>query len=133
MSILNAITNMFASKGSSSNELESVLSWVESQNGISGILEKMKQHGFGAMVESWLSDKENLSILPEQVLSFIDTPELDKLAKTCGIDLPSAAGLVAKYLPLLADGFSSSGTLSSGATGNFLAEGLSLLQGKMNN
>ncbi|RJT35128.1 YidB family protein [Rahnella woolbedingensis] len=132
MSILNTVTDMFASKGSSGNDLESVLSWIESQNGISGILDKMKQHGLGAMVESWLSDKENISLLPEQVLSFMDAPELGKLAKTCGIDLPSAAGLLVKYLPLLADGLSASGALTSGATKNLLSEGMSLLQGKLN-
>ncbi|WP_120509775.1 YidB family protein [Rahnella bruchi] len=130
MSIMDKISGLISGQKSKNNEIEAVLSWFESQNGISNILDKMKEHGLGFIVESWLSDKENLTVLPEQVLSFVDTPALEQLAKKCGIDLHSAASMLARYLPSLADGLSHSGSLSSAGTENFLSAGMSILKNK---
>lgn len=104
-----------------------VLSWIDAQGGMETLLQKMKLFGFGKILQSWLSNQQNLPISPQQVFSFIKAPALQQLADRCGIDVNATAALLAKYLPLLVNGLSHSGELTPSATTDLVKAGLSVL------
>lgn len=128
MGLLSSLLNKFSgSENHNPAMITEILSWIDSQGGMETILQQMKLFGFGKILQSWLSNQENLPISAQQVFSFIKAPALQQLADRCGIDVNATASLLSKYLPLLVNGLSHSGELMPSATSDLVKAGLSVL------
>lgn len=78
---------------------------------LEGLLERFREGGFGAQVESWLGTGENLPLTTEEVMEVIDPMTMTDLAAALGVPAPMLPGLVAQYLPMAVDKLSPDGVL----------------------
>ncbi|MCL6723094.1 MULTISPECIES: YidB family protein [Enterobacter] len=122
MGFLDQIGGMLGGQTGNTEQLQAILSWVEQQGGIEGILEKFRNGGLGEVVESWVSQQSNLPVTIGQITSVFGSSALQDLGAKLGVDSQAASALAAKYLPKLIDGLSPQGDLVSA--------GLTLLKGK---
>ncbi len=84
-------------------DFDTVISWINTQGGISYILDLMEKGGFHQVVASWRNKKNLLYIDGDSVLSIIGAAALRPLADKCGTDILGAANLIAQFLPLITD------------------------------
>lgn len=117
MGILDMLTGLMASK--SASELESavipvVLSEVlgnGSQGGLSAIVTKLQQAGFGDQVKSWIGDGHNLPISAQQLQEVLGNDTVKQLATRFGIPVDQLSTVLAQVLPPAVDQASPKGTL----------------------
>jgi uncharacterized protein YidB (DUF937 family) len=124
------LDNLFLSKVETESNYFTVLMWIESHGGISQIIDTLVQHDLRNTVTSWLEDGKNFSIYPEQILSVINSDELDDLATSCNTDLLGAARQMTAVLPTLVDGLSANGKLHLPPERDFLTYGINILCGR---
>ena len=118
MGILDSLENSDAFKGVL-GQLEAavvpvVLSEVlgnGSQGGLSAIVAKLQQAGFGDQVKSWIGTGQNLPITPEQLQQVLGSDIAKQLAAKFNIPLDQLSKVLAEQLPKTVDGASPNGTL----------------------
>lgn len=123
------LNSKFMEKVATESDYFSILMWIEHYGGIAALLKTISQHGLHNSVASWLEKGENFTLYPEQILSIINTDELDNLAIECNTDLPGAAQLLASTFPRLVNGLSIKGKLQTSLDHDFCAEGIDILCG----
>lgn len=129
MGLLDQIGGMLGGQAGKTEQLQAIMTWVEQQGGIQGIMEKFRNGGLGEIFESWLSQHSNMSVNSEQITSVFGSPALQDLGAKLGVDLQSASTLIAEYLPKIVDGLSPQG--ETPAHGDLVSAGLNLLKGKL--
>ena len=87
--------------GDKMNQFQSVITWVEDQGNIQGLVEKFNQQGFGTLIQSWISNQENAPISVDQLVQIFSSANIQQLADKVGFDLTETSALIAKYLPKL--------------------------------
>lgn len=128
MGLLDQIGGLAGVQGGKTEQLQAIMTWIEQQGGIQGILEKFRNGGLGGVVESWLSQQSNQSVNSEQITSVFGSPALQDLGAKLGVDSQTASTLIAEYLPKIVDGLSPQG--EAPAQGDLMSAGLNLLKGK---
>ncbi|MDZ5700488.1 YidB family protein [Enterobacter ludwigii] len=128
MGLLDQIGSLASGQGGKTEQLQAIMTWIEQQGGIQGILEKFRNGGLGGVVESWLSQQSNQSVNSEQITSVFGSPALQDLGAKLGVDSQTASTLIAEYLPKIVDGLSPQG--EAPAQGDLMSAGLNLLKGK---
>lgn len=78
---------------------------------LDGLMERFREGGFGAEVESWLGTGENLPLTSEEIMEVIDPMTMSSLAAALGVPAPMLPGLIAQYLPLAVDKLSPNGVI----------------------
>jgi len=131
MSVFTALLEAFISKRKGIDYLSAVTEFVESHGGVQELVSNMTKNGLQATVASWLNDGDNLPVSAEQIMSFTDSEALKNLAEKCGMDIPAAAGLLSRYLPVIIDSLSEQGTLKKSATNDLITSGQAILKGKL--
>lgn len=129
MGLLDQMTGMLGGQSGKLGQYQAILSWLESQGGIQGVLDKFRQGGLGALVESWISSGVNLPVSADQITSVLGSPAIGQLAEKLGMNTQGASSLIAEYLPKVIDGLSPDGQVP--AQQDLLSEGLNLLKGKL--
>lgn len=117
MGILDMLTSVMASRAAS--ELETavipvVLSEVlgnGSQGGLSAIVAKLQQAGFGDQVKSWIGTGQNLPISAQQLQQMLGSDVVKQLAARFGIPADQLSTVLAQVLPTAVDQASPKGTL----------------------
>jgi len=118
MGILDSLENSPAFKGVL-GQLEAavvpvVLSEVlgnGSQGGLSAIVAKLQQAGFGDQVKSWIGTGANLPITAEQLQQVLDSDTVKQLAAKFNIPIDQLAKQLAQKLPTAVDHASPDGRL----------------------
>ena len=118
MGILDSLENSGAFKGVL-GQLESaiipvVLSQVlgnGSQGGLSAIIAKLQQAGFGDQVKSWIGNGQNLPITAEQLQQVLGSDVVKQLAARFNIPVDQLAKVLAEQLPNAVDHASPNGHL----------------------
>ena len=118
MGILDSLENSDAFKGML-GQLEGavlpvVLSEVlgnGSQGGLSAIVAKLQQAGFGDQVKSWIGTGQNLPITADQVRQVLGNDTVRQLAAKYNIPVDQISELLAHQLPLAVDHASPDGKL----------------------
>ncbi|MFP2487602.1 YidB family protein [Enterobacter ludwigii] len=128
MGLLDQIGSLAGGQDGKTEQLQAIMTWIEQQGGIQGILEKFRNGGLGGVVESWLSQQSNQSVSSEQITSVFGSPALQDLGAKLGVDSQTASTLIAEYLPKIVDGLSPQG--EAPAQGDLMSAGLNLLKGK---
>jgi uncharacterized protein YidB (DUF937 family) len=118
MGILDSLENSPAFK-SALGQLEGavlpvVLSEVlgnGSQGGLSAIVAKLQQAGFGDQVKSWIGNGQNLPITGDQVKQVLGSDVVRQLAAKYNIPIDQVAEVLAHQLPQAVDHASPDGKL----------------------
>ncbi|HGJ5876754.1 MAG TPA: YidB family protein [Arsenophonus sp.] len=99
MGLLDQLTSMVG--GEKFNQYKNILSWIETQGGIRGLIDKFEQQGFGGIIQSWISSGENLPISMDQISSIFGSSNISALASKVGLNSEQTSSLIAEYLPKL--------------------------------
>jgi uncharacterized protein YidB (DUF937 family) len=118
MGILDSLENSPAFKGAL-GQLEAavvpvVLSEVlgnGSQGGLSAVVAKLQQAGFGDQVKSWIGSGQNLPITAEQLQQVLGSDTVKQLAARFNIPVDQLAKVLAQQLPTAVDHASPDGKL----------------------
>jgi uncharacterized protein YidB (DUF937 family) len=118
MGILDSLENSPAFRGAI-GQLEAavvpvVLSEVlgnNSQGGLSAIVARLQQAGFGEQVKSWIGNGQNLPITAEQLQQVLGSDTVKQLAARFNIPVDQLAKVLAQQLPAAVDHASPDGKL----------------------
>jgi uncharacterized protein YidB (DUF937 family) len=118
MGILDSLENSPAIRGAlgqlGAAVLPVVLSEVlgkDGQGGLSAIVAKLEQAGFGAQVTSWIGNGQNLPITAEQLQAVLGSDTVKQVAARFNVPIDQLAKVLAEQLPLAVDHASPDGTL----------------------
>src|SRR3984885_9153202 len=81
------------------------------QGGLSAIVAKLQQAGFGDQVKSWIGTGQNLPITAEQLQQALGRDTAKQLAAKFNIPLDQLSKVLAQALPKAVDGASPNGEL----------------------
>jgi uncharacterized protein YidB (DUF937 family) len=81
------------------------------QGGLSAIVAKLQQAGFGDQVKSWIGTGQNLPITAEQLQQVLGSDVAKQLAARFNIPLDQLSQVLAQALPKAVDSASPNGTL----------------------
>lgn len=81
------------------------------QGGLSTIVAKLEQAGYGAQVKSWLGNGQNLPISAEQLQQVLGSDVVKQLAARYNIPVDQLSKVLAEQLPLAVDHASPDGRL----------------------
>ena len=122
MGILDSLENSDAFKGALGQLEGAVLPAVlgevlgnGSQGGLSAIIAKLQQAGFGDQVKSWLGNGQNLPITAEQLQQVLGSDAVKQLAARFNIPVDQLSKVLAQQLPHAVDKASPNGKLPAGA------------------
>lgn len=87
--------------GDKMNQFQSVIQWIDEQGGLAGVANKFNQQGLGNIIQSWISNSDNLPVSISQLIQVFGDLDIQKLAKSVGYDSQETVELIAKYLPKL--------------------------------
>jgi len=94
--------------------LTGLASAIGTQGGIDGILDKLRQAGFGQQVDSWIGGGANETIPPQQLGSALGDDTVQKLSSSSGLSIASLLPLLAAFLPQIVDMLTPDGKAPSG-------------------
>lgn len=94
--------------------------------GLEGLIHTFQQGGLGEIVNSWVSNGQNLPISAEQIQAMLGGSSLQDIAAKLGVSQEQASGSLAEILPSLVDGMTPNGQLPEG--GDLLAQGMDMLK-----
>ena len=133
MGLLDQLVGSLAGGQSGGNNalLETVLRMVnDPQNGgLQGLIQTFQQGGLGEIVNSWVSQGQNLPISAEQIQSVLGGSSLSSIASQLGVSQEQASGSLASMLPQLIDGLTPNGNVPQ--NGDLMAQGMEMLRGKL--
>lgn len=102
--------------------LTGLASAISAQGGIDGILDKLRQAGFGRRVDSWVGRGANETIPPQQLGSALGNETVQKLSASSGLSIATLLPLLAAFLPQIVDMLTPAGKAPSGGV-NAAAKG----------
>ena len=132
MGLLDQVVGAMAGGQSGGNNalLETVMKLVnDPQNGgLQGLIQSFQQGGLGDIVNSWVSNGQNLPISAEQIQSVLGGSSLGNIASQLGMNSEEASGSLASMLPQLIDSLTPNGEVPQG--GDLMSQGMEMLKGK---
>ncbi len=132
MGLLDQVVGAMAGGQSGGNNalLETVMKMVsDPQNGgLQGLIQSFQQGGLGDIVNSWVSNGQNLPISAEQIQSVLGGSSLGNIASQLGMNSEEASGSLASMLPQLIDSLTPNGEVPQG--GDLMSQGMEMLKGK---
>ena len=121
MGILDTLTNLLSSPGAKGIEgqLESAVIPVVlgqvlgngNQGGLSAIVAKLQQAGFGDQVKSWIGNGQNIPITPDELQQVLGSEKVKELAARFNIPIDQLSKVLAQQLPNAVDHASPNGSL----------------------
>lgn len=117
MGILDMLTSVMAARAAkelTSAVIPVILSEVlgnSSEGGLSAIVAKLQQAGFGDQVKSWIGTGSNLPISAQQLQDVLGNGIVRQLATRFGIPVDQLSTVLAQVLPTAVDRASPEGTL----------------------
>ena len=118
MGILDSLEDSPAFKGALSQLEGAILPVVlgevmgnGGQGGLSAIVAKLQQAGFGDQAKSWIGTGQNLPITAEQLQQVLGSDTVKQLAARFNIPVDQISKVLAQQLPKAVDGASPNGTL----------------------
>lgn len=95
------------------NLLSSLLNLITDQNqgGLDGFLQRLRQVGLGAAVDSWLGAGENKILSVEEVESALGTTTTNEMARQADLDANVARSSLGRMIPKVIDELTPNGTV----------------------
>ena len=91
--------------------LQIVLQMLQQNGGLSGVLGKMQQAGYGQQAQSWIGTGQNLPIDPSVLSQIFGQGQLGQLAEQFGMSRDEASGGLAQMLPDVVDQMTPAGRI----------------------
>jgi uncharacterized protein YidB (DUF937 family) len=107
--------------------LQMALRLLQQNGGIGGIVDKLRQAGYGAQADSWVSTGKNEPISPDALQEVLGREEMGDIASQLGMSDREAAGGLASVLPQLIDQMTPQGEVPRDQN-DIVAQALALLQ-----
>jgi uncharacterized protein YidB (DUF937 family) len=85
------------------------------QGGLSAIVAKLEQSGFGAQVKSWIGNGQNIPITAEELQQVLGSDTVKQLAARFNVPVDQLSAILAKQLPGAVDAASPDGNLPHSA------------------
>jgi uncharacterized protein YidB (DUF937 family) len=95
--------------------LSEVLGTGGGQGGLSAIVAKLQQSGFGDQVKSWIGNGQNLPITADQLQQVLGSDTVKQLAAKYNIPIDQISKVLAQQLPKAVDAASPNGHLPASA------------------
>lgn len=111
MGLFDKVSDMLGGGSEKGIPLKAILSWIDSQGGIQGVLDKLRSGGLNAIVDSWISTAVNLPITGNQILDILGNDAVQQLAGKLGVNLDETLSTVSEFLPKIVDSLSPDGDL----------------------
>jgi len=105
---------MIDEHGGSQEIIKSVTKLVDSQGGMSGLVDKFKDAGLEDKVQSWIGKGPNQQVSGSEVRQALGDDEVGRIAEDAGVSHDEAAEQIAAVLPQTVDQLSPEGRLPSG-------------------
>ena len=95
--------------------LKNIFDLINDKNvgGLEGLAGKFANSGLSDVVDSWVNTGKNKTVTPTQVNNALGNDMVSQLAGKLGITPKIAAGMLAKYLPLIVDKLTPDGKMQS--------------------
>ncbi len=94
-----------------------VMAVLQSQGGLSGLLQKFEANGMGDVAKSWISQGENQPVTGEQLHKVIDPATVTEVSQYLGLSPSDALAQISKYLPQVVDKLSPNGQVPQDGQG----------------
>ena len=107
--------------------LQIVLQMLQQNGGLSGMLGKMQQAGYGQQAQSWIGTGQNMPIDAGALSQIFGHGELGQLAQQLGISHEEASGSLAQMLPNVVDQMTPAGQIPDNHS-DLVNEALAILQ-----
>lgn len=118
-----------ADKKDASPIILAIMKFVQSQGGVSGIIAKFQQKGFGKQADSWVGTGRNEAVTPQQIDQVFDRGSINELAQSLDTTPDDAKKTLADFLPELLNQFTPNGKVA-GNEGDVLTSVMGLLGGR---
>ena len=109
--------------------LQMVLTMLQQNGGIEGLLAKMQQAGYGGQAQSWIGTGQNQPIPPDALSQIFGQGQLGEIARQLGMSQQDAAGGLAQALPDVVDRMTPQGRIPED-TNDLVAQTLAKLRGQ---
>jgi uncharacterized protein YidB (DUF937 family) len=106
--------------------LQLVLSMLQQQGGLGGVLGKFREAGMGAQADSWVGTGQNMNISPNQLEQVFGSGALSDIASKLGMSQDQAGSAMSQMLPELINQLTPQGQVTPDSE-NSVAEGLDAL------
>ena len=107
--------------------LQMVLTMLQQNGGIEGLLAKMQQAGYGGQAQSWIGTGQNQPVPPDALSQIFGQGQLADIARQLGMSREDAAGGLARTLPDVVDRMTPEGRIPED-TDDLVAQTLAKLQ-----
>lgn len=107
--------------------LQMVLTMLQQNGGIEGLLAKMQQAGYGGQAQSWIGTRQNQPVPPDALSQIFGQGQLADIARQLGMSREDAAGGLARTLPDVVDRMTPEGRIPED-TNDLVAQTLAKLQ-----
>ena len=107
--------------------LQMVLTMLQQNGGIEGLLAKMQQAGYGGQAQSWIGTGQNQPVPPDALSQIFGQGQLADIARQLGMSREDAAGGLARALPDVVDRMTPEGRIPED-TNDLVAQTLAKLQ-----
>ena len=107
--------------------LQIVLQMLQQNGGLSGVLGKMQQAGYGEQAQSWIGTGQNMPIDAGALSQIFGQGDLGQLAQQLGISREEASGGLAQMLPDVVDRMTPAGQIPDNQS-DLVNEALAILQ-----
>lgn len=119
---------------SESNSSEGMLAVVmdlikQHEGGLSGLIAAFQKGGLEDVVNSWISQGNNLPVSAEQIQAVLGSDQIGAIASRLGMDSSSAASGLAQFLPMIIDQLTPNGSVES--SDSLATAGMDLLKGQL--
>ena len=106
--------------------LQVVLSLLQQNGGLEGVLGRFRQGGLGQQADSWVSTGQNMNISPDQLQQIFGSSTISDLASQLGMPEDQAGSTMAQLLPEVINHLTPQGQVPENGDEE-IAQGLSML------
>jgi uncharacterized protein YidB (DUF937 family) len=132
MGLLDMVTGALGSSTANGENplMNMVMQMVSNSNsgGLQGLLQSLQDGGLAEQAASWVGTGSNLPVSADQIKNALSSGQLGQIASQLGISEDDTAGGLADILPNVIDKLTPNGQIPEG---DLLAQGLSMLKGKL--
>jgi len=104
-----------------------VLQMLQQNGGLSGMLGKMQQAGYGQQAQSWIGTGQNMPIDAGALSQIFGRGQLGQLAQQLGVSQEEASGGLAQMLPQVVDQMTPAGQIPDNHS-DLVNQALAMLQ-----
>ncbi len=126
-SVLGSLAGGNATQGS--NLLNAVLSLVQQNGGMNGVLDTFRRNGLGAHADSWVGTGANMNVSADQLQQVLGSPAIAQIASQLGLSHQQAGSAMAQLLPELVNHFTPQGQVPDNHA-DLLSSALQMLGGQ---